>query len=77
MFWVAVLLVTAPVTLKTAFLRGFSDALRQIPAIRRRPANRTAGAVRSDREVLQIFRDMEAGGGIRAYDDPRELESGG
>ena len=75
-FWVAVLLVSAPVTLKTAFLRGFWDALRQIPAIRRRRHTERAKAVRSDREVLQIFRDMDASGGIRAYDDRRELESG-
>jgi GT2 family glycosyltransferase len=75
LFWVAVLIVTAPIRLKTGFLQGFSDALKLIPAVRRRRRAERARAVRSDRDVLQVFLDMDAGGSIRAYDDPRELDS--
>jgi GT2 family glycosyltransferase len=74
LFWVAVLLITAPMTMKIGFLRGFTDALRQVPAIRRRRRTERVSAVRSDREVLQVFRDMDASGAIRAYDDPKELD---
>jgi GT2 family glycosyltransferase len=75
MFWIAVLIVTAPIRMKTGFLLGLSDALGQIPRVRRRRQAERARAVRSDREVLQVFQDMDAGGGIRAYDDPKELDS--
>jgi GT2 family glycosyltransferase len=75
LFWVAVLVVTAPITLKTGFLRGFVDALQQIRTVRRRRRTERERAVRADRDVLQMFHDLDASGRIRSYDDPKELES--
>lgn len=72
-WWLLVLLVSAPFTMKIGFLQGFADALLRIPRIRSRRREERVRAVRSDRNVLQIFEEMEASGRIRAYDDPKEL----
>ena len=74
LFWLFVLLVSAPLTLKHRFIGAFSDAVRRLPMVRTRRREERARAVRSDRDVLRMFTEMQAKGEIRAYDDPRELE---
>jgi GT2 family glycosyltransferase len=74
-FWVALLTVTAPITMKMGFIRGFVDALQQIPTVLERRSEERGRSIRTDEEVLQIFQDLEASGRVQAYDDPRELAS--
>jgi GT2 family glycosyltransferase len=74
LFWLTVLLVTAPMTLKWRFIGAFADAVRRLPAVGLRRRAEKAHSKRSDREVLQVFAEMESRTEIRAYDDPRELQ---
>jgi GT2 family glycosyltransferase len=72
--WLAVLLISSPVTFKFGFLHGFASALRQLPDVRARRRTERARSVRSDRQVLDIFNALENSGTVVAYDDRRELE---
>lgn len=72
--WTALLLITRPLSWKLGFVAGFADAVRLLPEARTRRRRERQLAKRSDREVLQVFVDQAAAGGIRSYDDPRELE---
>ena len=76
-FCTLVLLVTGPLTLRPAFLRAFFSALRRLPAIRGRRREERSRAVRSDRDVLEVFAALQQRPDIHAYDDPRELERSG
>ena len=72
--WVAILVVAAPWTLKWGFLQGFAEAVGKIKDVRARRARERASAVRSDREILRIFEELDASGAIRSYGDRRELK---
>jgi GT2 family glycosyltransferase len=71
--WVVLLALAAPLTFKPAFMRALVDALGRLPRIRARRQAERARAVRTDRQVIGIFRELGARPDIRAYDDPREL----
>jgi len=72
--WLAILVLTGPFTLKLGFLGGFADALRGARGIQERRRRERSEARRSDREVLDIFREQAASGRVRVYDDAREVE---
>jgi GT2 family glycosyltransferase len=71
--WLAILTVTAPLTFRFHFLQGLWQATKALPAIRTRRRDERRKAIRSDRQVLEIFKGMRAAGTVRAYDDPREV----
>jgi GT2 family glycosyltransferase len=56
--WVIVLATTAPLRLQFGFLRACGAALPKLKEIRRRRAEEKRLAKRSDREVLEIFREL-------------------
>jgi GT2 family glycosyltransferase len=73
--WVLLLALWSVVSFRPAFVRGLAGALRRWrPAAARRRAARRA-AVRSDREVVNLFEELCRRDDVRAYDDPRELIS--
>jgi GT2 family glycosyltransferase len=73
-FWLAVLLITAPLTSKLDFIRGFADAVRHHSAARARRRDARARASLSDRDVMEIFRALDASGSIRSYGEKREVD---
>jgi GT2 family glycosyltransferase len=72
--WVTVLAVTAPVRFKPGFLVSCVKALRKLPAIRKRRDEEGREEARTDREVFEIFKMLEADPSVMAYDDPGELQ---
>ena len=72
--WLAVLLVTGPVTFKFGFLQGFSDALAQLGKVRTRRCSEAASATRTDMDVLKVFSELDVSGAIRSYGDPHQLD---
>ncbi len=73
-FWLLVLLVSAPLTLKFDLLGGLVDAIRQMPSVRSRRRRAQLEATRSDRNVLDIFQQLDESGAIRSYGDKREVD---
>jgi GT2 family glycosyltransferase len=71
--WVAALGVMSPFTLKPAFTGGLIDALRKLPEVLARRREERARAVRTDRDVIELFRDLERSGQVQAFDDWREV----
>ncbi len=53
--WVALLALTAPLRLQPGFILSLADALKLIPAIRRRRKEEKLAAKRTDREVFRVF----------------------
>jgi GT2 family glycosyltransferase len=56
--WLILLAITAPLRLQFGFLRACGAALLRLKEIRRRRAEEKRLAKRSDREVLEIFREL-------------------
>jgi GT2 family glycosyltransferase len=73
--WAALLAFTAPLAFKPHLLLGTIDALGRLPTILKRRRAERAAAVRTDRQVLAVFRALEMRPDVRPYDDPRELET--
>jgi GT2 family glycosyltransferase len=57
LFWIVVLAVTSPLTLRFDFIRGLIEALGHVPEIRKRRQTERTQARRSDRDVMREFRD--------------------
>ncbi|HSE97482.1 MAG TPA: glycosyltransferase [Blastocatellia bacterium] len=74
LFWVALLAVTAPLRLQAGFILALLDAIKMLPAIRRRRREEMLAAKRSDRELFDSFERFSARADIIVYDDPLELE---
>ncbi len=55
LLWVALLTLTAPLRLQPGFILSLADALKRLPAIRRRRSEEKLAAKRTDREVLGVF----------------------
>jgi GT2 family glycosyltransferase len=72
--WLVVLLLTAPITLKFGFLRGFAAACTRAGDVRERRRREKAEAIRSDTDVLRIFANLDASGAIRSYGNPNQLD---
>ena len=72
--WVVILALAGPLTLKPWMTRAVLEAIGRLPQIRVRRRDERRAATRSDREVVAVFRAMAAHDGIRAYDDPRQLD---
>jgi UPF0716 family protein affecting phage T7 exclusion len=72
--WVALLALTAPLTLQPGFLVSLFAALRKLPQIRRRRLEEKRAARRTDREIFSMFTALEARSGVFAYDAIEELE---
>jgi GT2 family glycosyltransferase len=67
--WVALLAVTAPIRLKPGFVKALADALRKLPEVRARRRIEKKHAKLSDREVFEVFREMEERPELVCYDD--------
>ncbi|HYN10167.1 MAG TPA: glycosyltransferase family 2 protein [Vicinamibacterales bacterium] len=55
LLWVVVLFVTSPLTLRFDFALGAIDALGQLPEVRRRRREERQRALRTDRDVMDVF----------------------
>jgi GT2 family glycosyltransferase len=73
-FWLLVLAMSAPLTLKGDFLGGLMDAIRLVPSVRSRRRDVRRAATRTDRDVLNIFKELDGSGAIRSYGDKREVD---
>jgi GT2 family glycosyltransferase len=71
--WVALLAVTAPLTLKFSFARGLIDAVGRLGEIKARRNRERRLAARTDREVLATFARLPARPDLQVYDSVREL----
>jgi GT2 family glycosyltransferase len=73
--WVALLALTAPLRFKPLFFLSCVEALKRLPAIRKRRAEEKQKAKRTDRELFAIFKalhlreDVKIYDGIKASDD--------
>jgi GT2 family glycosyltransferase len=72
-FWVALLAVWSVVSFRPMFARAVGRALRLWPDVRARRREARARAVRTDRDVLEIFRELGRRPDIAAYDRTSEL----
>ena len=72
--WAALLVVTAPLRLKPAFISSCFSALKLLPEIQRRRVDEKQSARRSDRDVFDIFASLEKRTDVFSYDDYCELE---
>jgi GT2 family glycosyltransferase len=73
--WLALLTLTAVFRFRPDFLLSLFSALKKLPEVRRRRLEEKAVARRSDRDVFDIFRSLEARADVFAYDDYAELEA--
>jgi GT2 family glycosyltransferase len=67
--WVAVLAVTAPIRLKPAFVKACAAAIGKLPEVRARRRIEKNLAKLGDREVFEVFREMEGRRDLICYDD--------
>lgn len=73
--WVLLLVVTAPLRLKPAFISSCIAALKRLPEIRKRRLEEKQAARRSDLDVFDIFVSLEKRVDVFAYDDLAELSA--
>jgi GT2 family glycosyltransferase len=66
--WLALLGVTAPLRLKPLFLLSCIEALKRLPAIRKRRAEEKQYAKRTDRELFAIFKALKLRDDVKIYD---------
>jgi GT2 family glycosyltransferase len=69
--WLSALALTAPLTLRLDLISGLLGALKLLPEVRKRRAVERSAASRTDREVLQAFRDLEQRPDVSVYDNLR------
>ena len=62
--WVAALALTSPLSFRPRFLGALADALAALPQVRRRRREERALALRSDRDLLQVFEEFSRQPGI-------------
>jgi GT2 family glycosyltransferase len=72
--WMVFLALTSPVAFKPSFLLVCFEALKKLPAIRKRRLEEKTAATRTDRELMKIFQEMKLRDDIKVYDDIAELE---
>jgi GT2 family glycosyltransferase len=73
--WLALLTLTAVFRFRPDFLLSLGSALEKLGEIRKRRLEEKRVALRSDRDVFNIFTSMERQADVFAYDDYAELES--
>jgi GT2 family glycosyltransferase len=73
--WVAVLAAWSCLSFRFTFARGLWLALGQRDAVRSRRRESRRAAVRSDRDVVAIFRQLEQRDDVFAYDTTSELKT--
>jgi GT2 family glycosyltransferase len=73
-FWLLVLLASAPLTMKFEFAGAWFDAIRRWPDARARRRVERAAASRADRDVLELFRELDGSGEVRSYGEKREVD---
>lgn len=72
--WVVLLALTAPLRFKPMFLLSCVEALKRLPAIRKRRAEEKQNANRTDRQVFSIFKDLKLRTAVKVYDGVKESE---
>jgi GT2 family glycosyltransferase len=71
--WVLLLAATAPLRLKPGFIASAVAALRRLPAIRKRRKEERAAAIRTDRQVFDIFEALGDRADVSVYDKRRVM----
>lgn len=74
-YWLFILLISAPLTMKFSFLQGFWEALKNFSEIRKRRAEEKRAAKLSDREVFSIFAELVKRDDLKVYKNLKELEA--
>ena len=69
LLWVLLLGVTAPFRLKPGFLVSLAAAIAKLDQIQERRRREKQASLRSDMEVLDLFRSFSARPDIKAFDD--------
>ena len=72
--WVLLLAITAPLRLQPGFISSCVGALKVFPQILARRREEKSCSKRSDREVFEIFANLERRSGLFVYDDFRDLQ---
>jgi GT2 family glycosyltransferase len=67
--WVAFLAVTAPIRFRPGFIKALANALRKLPQVRARRQMEKNRAKLRDREVFEVFRELEERPDVVCYDD--------
>jgi hypothetical protein len=68
------LALTAPLRFKPLFFLSCVEALKRLPAIRKRRAEERQMAKRTDRQLFSIFRDLKLRADVKVYDGVKETE---
>jgi GT2 family glycosyltransferase len=74
-FWVGLLLLTAPLMMKPGFILSAVDALRVLPQVRKRRREEKALSVRTDRDVIALFEALSERPDLMIYDDIDRLDT--
>jgi GT2 family glycosyltransferase len=72
--WVVLLALTAPLRFKPLFFLSCVEALKRLPAIRKRRAEEREHAKRTDRELFAIFKELKMRNEVKVYDGIKESE---
>ena len=72
--WLVLLALTAPLRFKPLFFLSCIEALKKLPAIRKRRAEEKQKMKRTDRELVTIFKAFKLRTDVKVYDGIKASE---